>query len=109
MRAVTHHEDPKQFMAYLKPDAWTDPEEDAHVTRTFNLWANDHYKPPLAHTTQSLLGRLEVRQEQLANVQTQMLKHLKLFCCLTTQVGYVHPGNSGHLMRTMQGRRPGGR
>ena len=80
MREVTHHEDAKQFLAYLKPNAWSDPEEDAHVTRIFNLWSNGNYRPPLAHTTQSLLGRLEVRQEQLVNAQDKMLRYLKSIC-----------------------------
>ena len=46
LMAVTHHKCPSVFQGYIS-DKWADPEEDAHAGRTFSLWAQDEYTPPI--------------------------------------------------------------
>ena len=55
---VTHHLCPKQFKSYVVDRAWHDPEAAAHAARTFCLWAQDHYQPPVTTSIPDALGRI---------------------------------------------------
>ena len=56
LMAVTHHKCPNILQSYIS-DKWTDPEEDAHAGRTFSLWAQEEYTPPI---TSSLPNTLDI-------------------------------------------------
>ena len=56
---VTHHQSPAQFQCYVVNAAWRDPEAEAHPARTFSLWAQDHYKPPITNSVPDALGRMK--------------------------------------------------
>ena len=55
---VTHHQCPKQFKHYVVDRAWHDPEAASHAGRTFSLWAQDLYQPPVTTSIPDALGRI---------------------------------------------------
>ena len=60
---VTHHRCPDQFQTYVVNAAWRDPEAEAHAARTFSLWAQDEYKPPVTSSVPDALGRMNDNNE----------------------------------------------
>ena len=60
---VTHHRSPDQFQTYVVNASWRDPEAEAHAARTFSLWAQDEYKPPVTACVPDALGRINESQE----------------------------------------------
>ena len=60
---VTHHRCPDQFQSYVVNAAWRDPEAEAHAARTFSLWAQDHYQPPVTTSVPDALGRMNHNHE----------------------------------------------
>jgi hypothetical protein len=55
---VTHHRTPKHFKTYVVEAAWRDHEAEAHAGRTFSLWAQNHYEPPISTSVPDVLGRM---------------------------------------------------
>ena len=78
VRAVTHHEDIKQFLAYYKP--WSDPEEDCHLIRSFNLFSTNNFNPPLAHSVPNILTQLQARQPTMSTTLEETCKYFKFIC-----------------------------
>ena len=60
---VTHHRCPDQFQSYVVNAAWRDPEAEAHAARTFSLWAQDEYQPPVTTSVPDALGRMNHNHE----------------------------------------------
>ena len=60
---VTHHQCPKQFKSYVVDRAWHDPEAASHAARTFSLWAQDLYQPPVTTSVPDALGRMNHNHE----------------------------------------------
>ena len=60
---VTHHRSHDQFQSYVVNASWRDPEAEAHAARTFSLWAQDEYKPPVTACMPDALGRINENQE----------------------------------------------
>ena len=56
---VTHHQCPKQFKSYVVDRAWHEPEAAMHAARTFSLWAQDLYQPPVTTSIPDALGRIQ--------------------------------------------------
>ena len=60
---VTHHRSHDQFQTYVVNASWRDPEAEAHAARTFSLWAQDLYKPPVTACMPDALGRMNETHE----------------------------------------------
>ena len=60
---VTHHRCPDQFQTYVVNAAWRDPEAEAHAARTFSLWAQGEYQPPVTTSVPDALGRMNHNHE----------------------------------------------
>ena len=79
---VTHHQCPKQFKSYVVDRAWHDPEAASHAARTFSLWAQDHYNPPVTTSLPDALGRLNSSQrEGFGNLNTTQTNINSQFLC----------------------------
>ena len=66
---VTHHQCPKQFKSYVVDRAWHDPEAASHAGRTFSLWAQDLYQPPVTTSIPDALGRINTSaREAFGNI-----------------------------------------
>jgi len=55
---VTHHRCPKQCRKYIVDTNWDDLEEQAHIARTFNLWAQGYHVPVIGTSTPDLVARM---------------------------------------------------
>ena len=60
---VTHHRCPDQIQTYVVNRGWRDPEAEAHAARTFSLWAQDEYQPPVTTSVPDALGRMNHNHE----------------------------------------------
>ena len=64
---VTHHRCPDQFQSYVVNAAWRDPEAEAHAARTFSLWAQGEYQPPVTTSVPDALGRITTKYMVVMN------------------------------------------
>ena len=64
---VTHHRCPDQFQSYVVNAAWRDPEAEAHAARTFSLWAQGQYEPPITNSLPDTLGIMDKKHESAFN------------------------------------------
>ena len=70
LMAITHHKCPNVFQSYIS-DKWADPEEDAHTGRTFSLWAQDEYTPPITSSLPNTINNLASKHERQFGVLTR--------------------------------------
>ena len=55
------------------------PEAEAHAARTFSLWAQDEYKPPVTACMPDALGRINENQESGFKNLTRTQASISLF------------------------------
>ena len=61
--AVTHHQCPNELQGYIDNKNWREPESEAHASRSFALWAQGEYKPPVTSSLPATLGIMTEKRE----------------------------------------------
>ena len=83
---VTHHKSHDQFQSYVVNATWRDPEAEAHAARTFSLWAQDEYKPPVTACMPDALGRINENQESGFKNLNRTQASISLYTASITQL-----------------------
>ena len=83
---VTHHRSHDQFQSYVVNASWRDPEAEAHAARTFSLWAQDEYKPPVTACMPDALGRINENQESGFKNLNRTQASISLYTASITQL-----------------------
>ena len=78
LMAVTHHHCPDELQTYIS-SKWTDPEEEAHAGRTFSLWAQDAYTPPITSSLPNTLDDLTEKHAAHFGVLTRSQQAINSF------------------------------
>ena len=78
LMAVTHHRCPDELQTYIS-SKWTDPEEEAHAGRTFSLWAQDAYTPPITSSLPNTLDDLTEKHAAQFGVLTRSQQAINSF------------------------------
>ena len=88
---VTHHKSHDQFQSYVVNATWRDPEAEAHAARTFSLWAQDHYKPPVTSSVPDALGRMNDNHESAFGSLKQTQVTISTIIDVDSQRTQEHP------------------
>lgn len=75
LRDVSHHQTNDQFEEYVD-NGYIDIEEEAHISRTMQKWAQGLFTPPIHTTTSMMLAELQQSINTLSKSQQHMMKLL---------------------------------